>query len=172
MMRLVLCILIILCCAFSGFLKASVFSSRIRILQDLMTNLNYLQSEMEYSMEPVPMLLKRIGESRRDQEGGFFLEAEKLLSEKREKNLYDAWEKAIDMVYEENGLSKEDKKILKVLGYELGKTDMENQKRLFEHCFCQLKQQMTQAKEEAAVKGRMYRSLGISMGILIAVVFL
>lgn len=162
-------------CGFSslaGFLKASSYSQRVRLLARLETNLKYLETEMGYRKEPLPGLLKKIGEHSGDTAGDFFIRTAELLLQRESLSLRDAWCKSIEETLPEDILTEEDRMILSELGYELGGTDMESQSAMFAHCFSGLSSQLEGAKSERRLKGRMYRGLGVSLGVLAAVLFL
>lgn len=167
-----LCIVIILFSALAGWSKASIYSDRVKELTNLTTNLKYLESEMGYRMEPIPAILSRIGESRGGKAGTFFTETVRLLKDQEAETLWEAWILSLNHVYGKDALSAEDKKIIEELGYELGRTDMETQRGLFAHCYTGLSRQAASAAEESRTRGRMYKGLGVSVGILTAILLL
>lgn len=172
MIKLILCGVVVLFSALAGWSKASVYSERVTLLTDLTTNLKYLESEMGYRMEPVPVILKRIGETRTNRGGAFFSETARLLESREAGSLREAWSAGMEHAFGTDVLTSEDRTIIEELGYELGGTDMASQRAMFAHCFTGLEQQTSAAKEDARVRGKMYRGLGISAGILTAVLFL
>ena len=172
MLRLVLCLIIVIFSALAGWSKASVYTNRIEELQNLTANLKYLEAEMGFRMEPIPVILTRLGESRKDSGGVFFSEVAGLLAEEQGLTLRQAWEKGFVRAYGENVLAAGDKRVVMELGCQLGQTDMQAQRRLFSHCFSGLGLQEEAARQEARIKGRMYRGLGVSIGVLAAVLLL
>ncbi|HYE67847.1 MAG TPA: stage III sporulation protein AB, partial [Anaerovoracaceae bacterium] len=74
--------------------------------------------------------------------------------------------------YLESALNKEDKRIIADLGIELGKTDMESQSGMFQRTFSMLEAQTAEAIEEKKTKGKMYKSLGSAIGVLIVILLI
>ncbi len=172
MIKILLCLVVVIFSGLAGWSKASVYTRRVRALTDLTANLKYLESEMGYRMEALPVLFARIGENRRESGGAFFTETARLLETREADTLWSAWVQSVDQVYGADVLLPEDRRIIEELGYELGRTDMETQRSLFSHCYEGLARQADAAREQARVRGRMYRTLGISAGILTAILFI
>jgi len=170
--KLILCFLILLSGIGAGLLKAKTFDNRIYHLQDLVTTLKVLESEMKYRMDPLPELLIRVS-SIKDGLGAELMEtAGQLLKNRVSNNMSDCWKEAIETVYRDSALNSEDIRIATDLGIELGKTDMENQTGMFQRTFSLLAAQTEEAIEEKKTKGRMYKSLGSAIGVLIVILLI
>lgn len=172
MIKWIFCAVLAISSALAGFCKASCYTERVRLLSRLTTALKYLEAEMSYRQEPLPVLLARIGQNSGGVTGSFFFRTAELLTARRASTLQEAWRQSIEEVLPADILTEEDITILEELGYELGGTDMASQKAMFAHCFCGLAAQLETAKAAQHVLSRMYRGLGISAGVLAAVLLL
>jgi stage III sporulation protein AB len=168
----ILCVLIILAGVGAGRLKAKTLENRVFHLQELITALKILESEMKYRLDPLPDLLLRLGRAKDGMVCEFFETAGRLLKERTSRDSSLCWEEAVETVYHESAMNKEDKQILIDLGIELGKTDMMNQEGLFRRTFSMLEAQCEKAVEEKKTKGKMYQSLGTAVGILIVILLI
>ena len=172
MLKLLIYLTIIGSGAGAGFLMARSYDNRIFHLQDLITLLKILEAEMKYRQDPLPVLLSKIGELSSSLAGKFFLRVCHGLKEHYSFDFYGAWAWAVSDVYSDTALLEKDKEILSEVGIELGKTDLENQQSLFVRVFSRLEQQIAEAEEEKRTKGKVYRSLGTAIGILVVIVLL
>jgi len=168
----ILCVLILLAGFGAGKLKAKSFENRVFHLQELVTVLKILESEMKYRLDPLPDLLLRLGSIKDGMAGEFLETAGRYLKVSTGKDSSLCWEEAVETVYQESVLSREDKQILLDLGVELGKTDIVNQEGLFRRTFSMLEVQIEKAAEEKKTKGKMYQSLGTAVGILIVILLI
>lgn len=172
MIKLILYIVIIGSGAGAGYLMARPFENRIVHLQDLVTSLQILEAEMKYRKDPLPILLKRIGGLNIGRAGTFFLQVCVGLSGDYTYDFYGSWVWAIEEIYGESSLTEKDRELLSEVGIELGKTDISSQQSIFIRVFSRLEQQIAEAEEERKTKGKMYKALGVAIGILIVIVLL
>jgi len=168
----ILCILILLGGVAIGQLKAKTYDNRVYHLQELITTLKVLESEMKYRLDPLPDLLIRVSTAKPGMSGMLMETAGRLLKIQTVLDFAECWEEAIETAYQESALNAEDKRILNDLGIELGKTDMESQNGMFQRTYSLLEAQVEEAVEEKKSKGRMYKSLGPAIGILIVILLI
>jgi stage III sporulation protein AB len=155
-----------------GYLGAKPYENRVLHLEDLILTMKVLQAEMAYRRDPLPELLHSIGSKTSDKSGEFLTSVWKILTTEDNTDLYESWLKAVDKTYGESALVHEDRLILARAGIELGKTDLDNQEGLFVHLFGGLEKQIREAEEIRKTKGRVYRTLWTSAGILTIIILL
>jgi stage III sporulation protein AB len=168
----ILCILILLAGIGIGQLKAKTYENRVYHLQELITTLKVLESEMKYRLDPLPDLFLRVAGIREGMSAALLETAGALLKNQTARDLPDCWNEAVGAAYCESALNKEDKRILSDLGIDLGKTDLQSQAAMFLRTFSLLEAQAAEAAEEKRIKGKMYKSLGTAMGALIVILFI
>lgn len=170
--KAILLVLILLAGAGAGQLKAKTYENRVYHLQELITTLKVLESEMKYRLEPLPDLLLQVSRIKDGMSASFLMTAGLLLKNQADRDLPDCWKEAVETAFLESALNKEDKRILTDLGIELGKTDMESQSGMFRRTFSLLEVQTAEAVEEQRTKGKMYKSLGTAIGALIVILLI
>ena len=169
----VLCIIILLAGAGIGQLKAKTYDNRVYHLQELITTLKVLESEMKYRLDPLPDLLIRVSGVKEGGMSGILLEtAARLLKDPDSPDLSVCWERAVETAYQNSALTGEDKRITADLGIELGKTDLGSQYSMFQRTYTLLEAQAAEAIEEKKTKGKMYKSLGTAIGVLIVILLI
>lgn len=155
-----------------GYLAAKPYENRVLHLEDLVLTMRVLQAEMAYRRDPLPELLHNIGSKTKDKSGEFLTAVWEILTTGDNINLYESWKKAVDKIYGESALIDEDRLIIARAGIELGKTDLDNQEGLFAHFFKGLEKQIREAEEFRKTKGRVYRTLWTSAGVLTIIILL
>ena len=168
----ILCILILLAGVGIGQLKAKSFDNRLYHLQELITMLKVLESEMKYRMDPLPDLLLRVSRIKGGMSESLLSTAGRLAKIHASHDFSECWKEAVETAYQESSLNKEDIRIITDLGIELGKTDLENQTGMFRRTVSLLEAQAVEAAEEKKIKGKMYKSLGTAVGALIVILLL
>jgi len=167
-----LCLVIILAGIGAGRLKAKTYDNRVFHLQELITTLKILEAEMKYRMDPLPELLQRVGGIREGMSAVLLKTAAGLLKDQAARDLPECWREAVETAYLESALKKEDKQILSDLGIELGRTDLASQSGMFLRTLSLLEAQTAEAILEEKTKGKMYKSLGAAIGVLIVILFI
>lgn len=167
-----LCIFILLSGVAIGQLKAKTYDNRVYHLQELITTLKVLESEMKFRMDPLPDLFLRISKITAGMSGKLLETTCQLLKDQNARDFPECWREAVEIAYIESSLTKEDKRILSDLGIELGKTDMGSQYSLFLRTFSLLDAQVAEAIEDKKTKGKMYKSLGSAVGVLVVILLI
>lgn len=172
MVKLFLSIIILLSCGLAGQLKARHFDNRVSHIQDYITAIRMLESEMTYRLDPLPEIFFKIGNSNDNLAGKLFITASRLLKEPHHHDFALFWKELAFQVYETSSLTKADKDIIAAFGIELGQTDMDNQRSLFDRSALLMEVQLTEAMEEKKTKGKMYKSLGAAIGAFIVILLI
>ncbi len=172
MLNFILCITILIAGIGVGYLAARPYENRVIHLDELLLTLKIMQAEMEYRSDPLPDLMHRMTHRTTGKASDFLGTVCRLLKKGDRYDLYESWKQAVDEVYGESALASEDRLILSQAGIELGKTDMSNQQAMFAHLFKGLEKQRKEADEARRTKGRIYRTLGTSSGVLAVIMLL
>lgn len=172
MLKGALCLVLIFACGSLGLLKAQTFSARLTDLLDLQDMIRILQTEMSYRRDPLPAAFARIGAYKENRAGDLLLQCSQRMKESLD--LKHCWEASVGAAYEKSGscLTGEDLDIIRDLGLQLGKSDIKGQAAMFALTETKLANQIRQAENEKNSKGKMYRTLGFSIGIVIAIILI
>jgi len=82
------------------------------------------------------------------------------------------WNEAVKMDSKKLNLNKSDCEIISMLGGELGMTDREGQFKNIEHIRLLLSKQIDDAHEQYLKEAKLFRSLGITAGIFLAILLM
>ena len=158
-LKVVLLISIIVLCSLIGNLKAKSFEKRYLELKRFKSGLEIFKSKLEFTYEPVPEIFKdisKIAYENKDNVFKRFLENEDWnLSVDLQENFFDG-----------------DKEVAKGLGKLLGKLDKSGQLNEINLVEEFLDRQIENSYEIKQKNEKLYKVLGRSVGIAIAIIFI
>ena len=164
-------IIIITAFSLTGFAYAGNITGRINQLHELKRITIMLEGELRYSNSTMEEALKAI-----TLRGGcfsaFFNAVALKLAENMGESFSEIWRDCVDDFFKKTKLTDEDAAEFKMLGDSLGYLDMKAQCDSILLYRERLSAKLEELDSQAAGKVKMYRSLGVSMGILTAVILL
>ena len=163
-LKLCICITIILICSYLGIEKSKTYISRVLELKKIKNGLNFFRSKIEFTYEPIRDVLDGISSSIYSGEINIFQRCKKYMKD-LEVNL--AWNNAVD---EETKINKEDKEILKMFGKLLGKTDKKGQISEIDLSLNFIENQIQKAEVEKNRNSKLFKVLGVLIGIGITII--
>ena len=170
MFKALLCIIIIMSSGALGLLKSQTFSQRIRELNDMRTMLHQLSIEISYRKDPLIITFQRIASQNSSISSQLLTRCADHMTSYKEFG--QCWTAAIEEVFKNTSMKKEDIAILLELGTQLGKSSIDGQSDMFRLTEEKLIHQINQAVKEKDSKGKMYGGLGFSLGIVISVLLI
>lgn len=170
--KISLCLFIIVMGIFMGRLLAKPYDNRVEHLQDVLTALMSLESEMKYRLDPLAEIFTRVGSFSRGYTQTLFLNASSSMKNWNFQDFSVIWAKAVEETYKTSSLTAKDKQILSDMGLDLGKTHISGHENMFARTYNMIEQQVCEAKQEKDTKGKLYRTLGTVSGILIVILII
>ena len=138
-------------CGYLGFKISYAMKIRAESLNNIITSLEMLESEINFSMNKLKQAFMRV-----DKCGLFKFAAENAVNECSTKlSLKDA-----------------DKDILMTLGKNIGRTDTDDQIKNIKYIKSMIAEQEKQAQSEYRRFGKMYRNGGVLVGLLIVIMLI
>ena len=150
-----------------GILISKRYEERVKELKDFKICLNMFKTKIQFTYEPIPEIFNQVANSMDTKPGKIFEFASnnmKLLK------AGDAWNLALDT--NNLNINEEDKNILKNLSKLLGQTDIKGQLNQIEITSTFLDEQIKKAEEEKLKNEKMYRSLGMVIGLAIVIILI
>jgi len=169
--KLILSLIIIISAGIIGYVLAYRYVERNQELKNLYIAFQLLETEIMYSSSSLPIALKRVGIKSKNPLGKFFTGTYKILDSKQGIGIEEAWSRTVEETISETSLNNEDKDILLDFGFNLGSTDKEHQMKNFQFIYLQLKKRQDNAENLRMKNEKMFKTLGILIGIAIAIVF-
>jgi len=150
-----------------GILLSKKYSSRVKELQEFKNALNIFKTKIRFTCEPIPEIFTEISGSINSNIGSIFKMASNNM---KLVTAGEAWNSALDT--EVLNIDDEDKSILKNLSKLLGKTDVEGQISQIELTSTFLNEQISKAEREKNKSEKMYRTLGVILGLAIVIILM
>ena len=165
MIKYFMLFLVLVTCSLIGKYVAKKYVIRVNELEEMKNALTMFQSKIKFTYEPIPEIFQEIARNTSPNVGQVFgLATEKM--QDLPANL--AWEKAVEEM--QNNLTKEDKRVLKILSKLLGQTDVEGQTSQIEITQKFLEAQLKEAQEQKEKNEKLYSKLGTTIGLAIVVI--
>ena len=151
-----------------GFLESHKLSRRVHILEALVAVFEQIRSEVLFLSVPVGQLLPEVAGRCQSEEVQRFLHG----VDAQEEDLFsERWQQALNQHAKALLLEKDPFYALCNVGSYLGKYDIKEQDRSLTKTIDRLQQALTQARPERDKKSKLYRTLGITAGVM-SVIFL
>lgn len=147
-----------------GIMFSKKYSNRVKTLKEINSALNIFLTKIKYTYEPIPDIFKEISQNtEKNISNLFYTSSIKMKNTEAGK----AWQESIEEINLE--INKEDKNILKGLSKLLGKTNLEGQVSEIELTQSFLKKQIENAQQEKQKNEKLYKTLGMTIGLAIVI---
>lgn len=165
--KIIIYTFIFLSCSLIGILISKRYSNRVNELMEFKKALNMFKTKIRYTYEPIPEIFREISESIDSNISNVFKKA----AEKMDVCAAgDAWNLALKI--EDLNIDEEDKNALNNLSKLLGITDLEGQVSQIEMTSDFLDRQIRKAESLREKSEKMYRTLGMIMGMAIVIILI
>lgn len=162
------CIILVLFITFLiGYLISKKYSNRVEELKELQIALDILENKIKFTYEPLMEIFSEMKKLLKGNIANFF---EEISINLKEKNVEIAFEKAISTI--KTNLSEEDLEVIKSLSKILGKTEKEGQVSQIELTQTFIKTQIKKAEIEEEKNSKLYKTLGVTMGLAFAIILI
>lgn len=150
-----------------GILVSKKYEDRVNELKEFKNALNMFKAKIKFTYEPIPEIFEEISKQINSNTGKIF----KLASSNMEVLAAgEAWNMAVDTNI--LSINEEDRSILKNLSKLLGQTDIDGQINQIELTSKFLDEQIVKAEKEKLKSEKMYRTLGIVIGLGIVIILM
>ena len=157
---------------FWGCMKAAELEKHTMRLVELKRLLVLLQGELRFHRASLAEAFGNVAE-RVEEPFSVFL---KEMSEKMEAKTFGSfemiWRETIEKLFRKKGFMKEDEKIFEMLCSSLGYLDLTMQTESLNLAAMQVEEVIKTAEEQRQIKGKLYRTMGISVGALLTLLII
>lgn len=170
--RLASNIIILISTSLIGFNYGNRFKKRSTNLLDLEYCIRVLQSEILVGNNPLPKALNNVYKLGKGNIALVFYNISKDLVEGRRGELYSSFQLQEGLLRESYCLNNEDIEMFFSLGKTLGRTNKEDQEKMFTYVIDQINNLGIQANMEQLRNRKLYHSLGVIIGLMIVIIFI
>jgi len=164
--------LIIFSSTMLGFYYGNRYSKRMENLILLENCIKILETEIVYGASPLPEALFNVYRKGNKKVSYIFEKIRVHLLTDKEADVFNSFSTIAQEIKEKLNFKTEDIELLLSLGRTLGSSDRKDQEKNFKIILNQLQVLQKDAKKERDKNERMYKNLGILMGIAILIILL
>lgn len=161
-------VLVVLGSSGCGWYLAYAARQRIEILQELLQAIFILYGDIEYAAGDMSENMEGIAR-RTDVFSVFFKKIAGRLHDKKGQSLYNIWKEEMQGIPYRTRLRREDIAFLEELGKNLGNLDRKTQLHTLQMMEGRLEKSILAAREEYADKAKLFRVVGITVGVFTTV---
>lgn len=148
-----------------GLMISKSYENRVVELKEFKNILNIMKTKIKFTYEPLTEIFKQISKDNQTN-------VEKIFGQMANQLTYyparDVWENCIQEA--DISINQEDKDVLKKMGKLLGQTDVEGQISEIEVTEKFLSMQIDKAEEEKKKNQKMYKTLGVTIGLVFVII--
>ncbi len=163
----IILILILAISTILGLSMANKFKCRVKDLKTMRNILNILETKIKYAYEPLPQIFDDIAKEFDDSIGEIFLVTKENM---KELSAGEAWN--LGLTNSNTSMNDEDINVLKNFKKLLGKTNVEGQLSEIELMKRYIDIQIQKAEEEDKKNEKLYKNLGIIVGLAIVIILI
>ena len=150
-----------------GMIISEKYKNRVIELKEMKSAFNILETKMKFTYEPLPVIFSDIIKNLKSNISYIFqIAVEKM----KDCTAGEAWNKALEECH--TNLNQDDINILKGLTSLLGKTSLEGQVSEIKLTSTFLDNQIQKAEEEEKKNKKMYRTLGVVIGLTSVIILI
>ena len=163
--KMLLYIFIFLTSTLLGYMYGGIYSKRVNSLVDLQQAIRFLQAEVTIFANPLPLALKNVSSRVSGDISKVFLIINNNLVINESGDMYNSFFESYNFLKANCSLLKEDIDIFMSLGKVIGKTNREDQEKQFAYVLDELDLQLIEARVAKNQNEKLYRSLGVLLGL-------
>ncbi|WP_032121682.1 stage III sporulation protein SpoIIIAB [Clostridium amazonitimonense] len=162
-------LMIFISCSLAGFVYAESLKKRTSQLKELERCLNHLQNEIFYTHTPLPEAMLNISLKSKYVFKDIFKDVADDLKQNMVKDVYESFDKNLEKHKKSLNINMEDKNIILDLAKSLGESDIQSHISIFSITLKNLQEQIEIALDKSKKDMKVYRYLGISIGLMIII---
>lgn len=169
MVKFLACAVILGGCSALGMLLAARFHKRVKQLSEFENAFVQLEYDIGFLNIPLDEAFDKLSKNTENIISDIFRYISYRLSKNKCCDMYKVWKRAIEHSSDDLYLSDSDKQILLDFSKTLGQGNSEKEKNNIKLTLMRLKIAQTEAQSAASSNVKMYRGLGVLMGIFIVI---
>ena len=162
-----------ICCAL-GYIKSCDYTCRVNNLKSFIYTIKYLEDEIIFKKTTLPEAIEIIASSKATNAAKVLLEQIilRLKVNTNNSDFYAIWKDEAEKLKDNTAIEDKDLEVVLELGKSLGNSDSIGQKQLFLRVEKLFNDLLHEAQDIASTKGKMYKGLGISAGLILVILLI
>ncbi len=155
-----------------GRLKAKELQVRVLRLEEFKRMLLLLQGELRFHRSTLSEAFENVAKRVEDPFSAFLMETSRRMEEKDAGGFECIWKETSKKLLLQDGFQKEDERLFDLLQGSLGYLDFAMQTETLNLAMLQSEEVIQDAKEQKELKGKLYQTMGGTVGALLALLIL
>lgn len=169
MLKIMGCLIIMICSTSGGYLLAFGYTRRVRELRAFQHAIQSLESEILFTLTPLPQAVQRMAARLDKPMDRLFDLFGNILEQRAGYTAGEAWDMAVEHARGFLCFEREDLEIIRGLGKNLGSTDKVSQEKSFKLVKYQLEAQLVKAEEKRNRNEKLCKNLGFLLGAALVI---
>ncbi|MBH0329378.1 MULTISPECIES: stage III sporulation protein SpoIIIAB [Brevibacillus] len=169
MVKLMGAVLILFSASMVGWQIGKYYANRPVQLRALLVALQMLETEIVFGMTPLQRAFVKVGHRVSEEVGKVFLLAAEFLQTEKVHSAEEALQQAMNRLWTQTALRRQEREVLESLGQVLGSSDREDQQKHLRLAVTHLRGLEEEARAEQEKYEKMYKSLGFLGGLLVVI---
>ena len=170
-MKIVGAILIITACTLVGIGQARKLYFRQSCLESVLDSLRFMDAELKNGAVPIPEIFRGLNSIPNSKLNSLYSELNQKMTGLGDESLAEIWESSIQN-NRDISLSQRQRQELCRVGTYLGRYSENEQSDAITTCIAHLENELNRTSEKAREGGKLYTSLGLTFGLMLATVLL
>ncbi|CAM2077982.1 MULTISPECIES: stage III sporulation protein SpoIIIAB [Clostridia] len=172
MFRSIMIFLMFLICTFIGFFLGENYKRRSIHLKEFQKALLLLNNEIIYANTPLPDALLEVSKKVSEPVSDIFSDMALALENGYTGSIYESFENAYEKTKEKINLTSDDNKIISDFFKTLGSSGVTGQDKIFKLTLDNIDINYKEARKFEKENIKLYRTLGLSIGAMLAIFFI
>lgn len=170
--KIIGCLFLMSSAAAIGFLKAEELNERVKRLQELKRMMMLLQGELRFHRAELSEAFENVSERVEEPFRTFLQETAKRLEQREVGGFEVIWQETAKEFMRTEGFGKEDLQLLELLGSSLGYLDLTMQTETLNLAIIRTEETIGIAKEQQESRGKLYQTMGVTVGALLTLLII
>lgn len=171
-LKMIGCLFIMASTVGIGYEKSEELAERVRKLEEFKSMMLFLQGELRFHHAALAEGFENVSERVSEPLKSFLKNNAERLEEREETNFIRIWQEETTRLLANSGFRKEDKTLFDDLQRSLGYLDLELQTETLNETIFRTAEVISRAKEEQRMKGRLYRTMGVTAGAVLTLLII
>ena len=151
----------------AGFILGDIVKGRFDQLMELQKAINIIKNEIIYSFDVLENILLTTSKHVKGPVSEIFRRASEIIYAKEVDSVKEAFDKALE--YVNHNLNKDDIEVIRTMATSIGNFDINGESELLNLTLINIERQLKESEELKNKNLKMYRSLGVCIGLIIVI---
>lgn len=171
-LKIIGCMFVLTAAAVIGFLKAEELKMRVKRLEAFKRMMMFLQGELRFHRATLSEAFENVAKRVETPFDQFLGEMAIRLEKHKEGDFDKVWQELSKKLLLKSGFQKEDAQLMELLRSSLGYLDLTMQTETLNLAMVQTETAIHSARKQQEIRGKLYRTMGVTVGALLVLLII